>query len=469
METIKLILYFVEIFFILYLIGYSTFLFLSVCIGSSILYKEMNLKKIKDKINKNINIPISILVPAHNEEVTICDTIKSLLDLEYKNYEIIIIDDGSKDNTSKELIECFAMKKVSKKIDSTLKTSIIKEVYETYDYNVNITLIIKENGGKADALNVGINFSNNPYFICMDADSFLQKDSLSNIVRPILEDDLTIAVGGMVRVSNDLCFENGYPISYNLPRKTLVAMQVLEYDRTFLASRIMFDKFNGNLIISGAFGLFQKDIVVAAGGYDTNTLGEDMELVVKLHVFCRTNLIPYKIKYAQDAICWSQAPSNLIDLSKQRKRWYLGLYQSMTKHHQLFFNYRYGLISFISYLYFLIYELFSPFIELLGIIFTIISFIYQITNIKYMIYFYLLYALFGTLLSVTSFFARIYVNNMKVSFKDSIRVIILCFFEITILRFYLSVIRMNSFVKYKKEKNNWGSIQRYKINNKEKC
>ena len=462
-EVIKSILYIVEFFFALYLIGYSTFLFLSVCVGSSVLYKEMKIKNLKDKINKNINIPISILVPAHNEEVTVCDTIKSLLELDYTNYEIIVIDDGSSDETAKRIIDCFGMQLVSKKIDSVLKTAKIKQIYETYDYKVTITLVMKENGGKADALNVGINVSNYPYFICMDADSFLQRDSLINIVRPVLEDDLTVAVGGMVRISNDLTFEDGYPTSCHLPKNLLACMQVLEYDRTFLGSRIMFDKFNGNLIISGAFGLFQKEMVVACGGYDKNTMGEDMELVVKLHVFCRTNLIPYKIKYASDAICWSQAPSNLKDLAKQRRRWYLGLFQSMTKHHQLFFNTRYGLISFISYLYFLIYELFSPFIELIGILFTVLSFCVGLTNIKYMIFFYLTYAIFGALLSVTSFFARIYVNNTKVSILDIIKVFALCLIEISVLRFYLSVVRMCSFIGYKRKKNNWGSIKRYKM------
>ena len=157
--------------------------------------------------------------------------------------------------------------------------------------------------------------------------------------------------------------------------------------------------------------------------------------------------------------------NKLKDLTKQRRRWYLGLFQSMKKHHQLFLNYRYGLVSFISYLYFLIYELFSPFIEIIGIMFTILSFFVGLINIKYMIFFYLLYALFGTLLSVASFFARIYVNNTKVNFCDFIKVLILCFLEITVLRFYLSMVRMFSFFAYKKRKNNWGTIKRYKMNN----
>ena len=465
MEFVKFLLDFVEIFFSLYLIGYATFLFISLSVGSSVVYKNMKTKNLKDKVNKNIDIPVSILIPAYNEELTVIDTIKSLLDLDYSNYEIIVVDDGSKDNTSKNIINYFGMSKVSKKVEQLLETSKVVDIYETYEYKVNITLVIKENGGKADALNAGINFSNNPYFICMDADSFLQPDSLSNIVRPVLEDDMTVAVGGMIRISNDISFKNGYPISYNLPKNILACMQVLEYDRTFLGSRIMFDMFNGSLIISGAFGLFQKDTVVVCGGYDKDTMGEDMELVIKLHVFCKTNMIPYKIKYASDAICWSQAPSNLKDLSKQRRRWYLGLFQSMSKHNNLFINPRYGVISFVSYLYFLIYELYSPFIELLGIIFTYIFYITGFINVKYMLYFYILYSLFGALLSLTSFFSRIYVNNTKISTFDVFKVLILCIFEVAVLRLYLSIVRMFSFIGYKKKKNEWGDIKRQKLIN----
>lgn len=463
--TIKIILQTVELFFVIYLIGYATFLFLSVCVGSSELHSQMKLRKLKNKITKNITIPITIIVPAHNEEVTVCDTVKSLLNLDYENYEVIVVDDGSTDDTSKNIIDYFGMKKVTKKFENQIETNKILEVYESYDHKVNITLVRKENGGKADALNVGINASKNPYFICMDADGFLQCDSLLNIVRPVLEDDMTVAVGGMVRLSNDLVFKNGYPVDTHLPKNPLVCMQILEYDRTFLGSRIMFDKFNGSLIISGAFGLFQKEAVIACGGYDRNTMGEDMELVVKLHAFCRGNMIPYKIKYASDAICWSQAPSRLKDLSTQRRRWYLGLFQSMIKHRQIFFNHHYGLVSFISYLYFLIYELLSPFIEIAGILFTILFYATGLVDIRYMILFYGIYALFGALLSITSFFARIYINNTKINISDLIKVLFLCLIEITILRFYLMLVRLFSFLGYNKKKNNWGSIKRYKMNN----
>ena len=165
----------------------------------------------------------------------------------------------------------------------------------------------------------------------MDADSVLQYDSLEKIVRPVLEDHRVVAVGGTVRPCNGAEIENGKVVRYRMPNKLLACMQVLEYDRSFLASRILFDKFNGNIIISGAFGLFLKSVVIAAGGYDSSTMGEDMELVVKLHVFCRENDRDYRIRYVTDAICWTQVPEKLSDLIKQRRRWHIGLFQSMIR------------------------------------------------------------------------------------------------------------------------------------------
>ena len=218
-----------------------------------------------------------------------------------------------------------------------------------------LTLIKKQNGGKADALNMGINASNFPYFICIDADSILQYDSLRKVTEPILKDDSIVAVGGSVNISNDVEMENARVKKYKMPRSILASMQVLEYDRSFLAARILFDKFNGSLIISGAFGLFKKDMVIAAGGYDNKTVGEDMELVVKLHDYCTVNNIDYRIKYANDAVCWTQVPEKLDDLCRQRRRWHIGLFQSMTGHKAMLMNSKFGAVSFISYMYFLVY------------------------------------------------------------------------------------------------------------------
>ena len=460
METVKVILSCINVFFVIYLIGYSTFLFVSVVIGSIELYKQNRVSKLKEKIKNDYEIPISVIVPAHNEEVTVVDTVKSLLALDYENYEIIVVDDGSTDGTSKKLINSFNMHLINRPVNYQIDCKNKKEIYESYDQKIQITLVVKENGGKADSLNMGINVAENPYFICMDADSLLQCDSLKKLSSAVLEDTKIVACGGLIRISNGTVFNKGKVKYYGLPKKLLPAMQVLEYDRSFFASRIMLDKFNGNLIISGAFGLFKKDVVIAAGGYETKTVGEDMELVMKLHVFCKANSIPYTIKYLSDAICWSQAPERLRDLIKQRKRWHIGLLQSMMKYKEMFCNFKYGLISFISFVYFLIYELFSPVIEVIGLITIIVSYYMNLINLPFMIVFLILYAGFGAILSVTIFLARIYVEESKIKAMDILKAIFLCVFEITILRQIMSLVRMFAMLTYRKDKVKWGKIKR---------
>lgn len=453
----------VGVFFILYLIGYSTFLFLSVVVGSSELYKIHRQKRLQNILPNDYFVPISIIVPAHNEEVTVVETVKSLLQLDYRLYEIIVVDDGSTDNTSLEVINAFSMHTVQRPIRRQLKCQSEEFVYETRDTKVPLTVIRKKNGGKADALNMGINAASYPYFICMDADSVLQYDSLKSIAEPVLQKKNVVAVGGLVRLSNDVELENCRVKKYRLPKNILAAMQVLEYDRSFLASRILFDKFNGSLIISGAFGLFKKETVIAAGGYDSSTMGEDMELCVKLHEYCRANNMEYSICYATDAICWTQAPERLGDLKKQRKRWHLGLFQTMHKHRKMLANPKYGAVSFISFFYFLIYELLSPYIEIFGVFTMILAFCVDLINVPFMILFFLIYAVFGSILSLTAFFSRMYTSNLKVTPKDALKATLLCLFEITCLRFVLAWVRATAFIGYRKKKMQWGKIERKKI------
>lgn len=452
-----------NIFFLVYLLGYSTFLFFSVVVGSIELYQNRRRTQLKNTLLKDYFIPVSILVPAHNEEVTVVDTVRSLLALEYPVYEIIVIDDGSTDSTSQQLIDAFHMHAVHRPIHRIIPCAKEEAIYQTLSEKVSITLVRKQNGGKADALNMGINVCRYPYFVCLDADSILQHDSLSQIVRPVLEQNNVVAVGGLVRPANNVPLANGYVTHYQLPRNPLACMQVLEYDRSFLASRILFDKFNGSLIISGAFGLFKKDVVIAAGGYDHSTMGEDMELVVKLHEYCTANNIPYSIRYAPDAICWSQVPGHLWDLCKQRRRWHIGLFQTLSRHKLIFLRPQHRLSCIISYLYFLIYELLSPFIEVFGLVTMFAAFHFGLINVPFMILFFAIYAIFGCVLTLTAFFARIQTIDLKISWMDSIKALLLCFFEVCFLRFIMAFVRTTAFFGYKKKKNNWGRINRTKL------
>jgi cellulose synthase/poly-beta-1,6-N-acetylglucosamine synthase-like glycosyltransferase len=241
-------------------------------------------------------------------------------------------------------------------------------------------------------------------------------------------------------------------------------MQLLEYDRSFLASRILFDKFNGSLIISGAFGMFKKDTVIAAGGYDRGTMGEDMELVVKLHSYCLTNQIPYSIRYATDAVCWTQVPEKLGDLKKQRKRWHLGLFQTMWKHRGMMANPKYGAVGFVSYMYFLLYELLSPFIEVFGVFTMVFAFFIDLLNMPFMLLFMLIYASYNSILTLTAFFSRIQTIDLTVTFGDFVKAVLLCFFEVTTLRFIMAFVRLMAFKGYKKKRLDWGRIERKKMN-----
>lgn len=454
---------YIGIFFVLYLVGYATFLLLSVTVGSSELWNARRRSRLRNEMKKDYYIPVSVIVPAHNEGVTIEATVRSLLMLEYKLYEIVVVDDGSTDDTTETMVKAFSMQQILRPIQRVLKTQPVEAVFETRSLKVPITLIRKKNGGKADALNVGINAARYPYFICMDADSVLQRDSLEKIVRPVFEDDDVIAVGGTVRPCNGAQIKDGQVVKYRMPKKILACMQVLEYDRSFLASRILFDKFNGSIIISGAFGLFKKSTVINVGGYDTGRLGEDMELIVKLHVFCRENQIPYRIRYAADAVCWTQVPERFRDLVKQRKRWHIGLFQSMSRFRRIFLNPKFGMVSFISYMYFLLYELLSPYIEVFGVLTVLFAYYVDLINVPFMILFFLIYAVYSAVLSLTAFFSRVHTADLKLTGSDMLKAVGLCFFEVSCLRFAMAWVRMSALWGYGRKKNQWGRIERKKI------
>ncbi len=462
-EAIQLFFGAGNIFFIFYITCYASFLFLSVVVGSVTLNGAKRKSRMKNELESNYYLPVSILVPAYNEGITIEATIQSLLALDYRLYEIIVVDDGSTDDTARIVQEAFQMMPVTRPIQQRVKSRAALSVYETRAHKVPITLIRKENAGKADALNMGINASRYPYFLCMDADSVLQQDSLEKIVRPVLEDDRVVAVGGAVRPCNGVEIERGRVLSYGLPRNIIACMQALEYERAFLASRILLDQFNGSIIISGAFGLFRKSMVINAGGYDVTTVGEDMELVVRLHVYCRENRIPYRIRYATDAICWTQVPENLRDLCKQRRRWHIGLFQSLLRHLQVLANPKYGLFSFVSYLYCLVFELFSPYIEMLGLLLVLLAFLLQFLDGTFMVLFFLIYIVYSAILSLTAFFARVQTVDLKISPSDAVKALALCALEVSCLRFVTAWVRMTAPLRYNKGKQSWGQIQRKHI------
>lgn len=464
MELIKSIYGVIEAFFFVYLICYTIFLVVSVTVGAVSLFEQRRRKETYNFLQHEYAVPISIIIPAHNEHITVVDTVRSLLKLRYRLYEIIVVDDGSTDETVERMIRELNLIRIKRPIRKKIKCNPETGVYMSCAYKVPITLITKENGGKADALNLGVSASEYPYVVCMDADSVLQYDALETIARSVLESRDVIAVGGLVRIINDVTIVDGHVVDYRLPKELLLCMQVMEYDRSFLAARLLFDKFNGNLIISGAFGLFRKDILIAVGGYDSTTLGEDMELIVRFHAFARANNMPYQIRYAADAVCWSQAPASLHDLKKQRKRWHIGLYESLRDHREILFNAKFGLLSLLSFSYYLIYELLSPYIELFGLASMALASLLGLVNVPFMLTLLGMYVAFNCIMSLTSFFSRINAMEIHLRKVDCIKALAVSLLENIGLRFLLAFTRFFALIDYKRHGASWGSIQRVSYN-----
>ncbi|MFC5578693.1 glycosyltransferase family 2 protein [Lysobacter niabensis] len=309
--------------------------------------------------------PVSIIVPAFNEERTIVSSIRSLLRLGYPNFEIVVVNDGSTDSTLAEVVRAFSLVEFPEAYRKRLKTKDVHRLYASPAYP-NVRLVDKVNGGKADALNAGINCARYPLFCVVDADCILQQDSLARVVQPFLEDSTTVAAGGVIRVVNGCQVKDGFLTNVDLPRKLLPLVQTVEYLRAFLFGRLGWSPMNALLIISGAFGVFYKERVIAAGGYHGDTVGEDMELVVRLHRQLREEKRPYRITFVPDPICWTEAPEDLGSLCRQRMRWQQGLAESLFPHWRLMFRRSGGTVGWLAYPFMLFFECIGPFIEVLG-------------------------------------------------------------------------------------------------------
>ena len=320
---------------------------------------------LSDLITSGWAPPITLIAPAFNEEATCVDSVRSLLTLEYREYDILVVNDGSTDRTIERLTEAFDLHPARRLATAGLPSAEVRQVMRSRRHP-NLWVIDKENGGKSDALNTGLNFCQTPLFCAMDADSLLEPDALIRIVRPFLEDATTIAAGGVLRIANGCVVSQGRVVDVRLPTNFLARLQVLEYLRAFLAARMGWDALDASLVISGAFGVFQRSVVVDAGGYATDTVGEDMELVVRLHRYCRDNDIPYRIHFVPDPVAWTECPETLSVLSRQRDRWQRGLFQSLMRHRKMLFNPKYGRAGMLAFPYFFFLEMMGPVIELLG-------------------------------------------------------------------------------------------------------
>ena len=315
-----------------------------------------------------VHLPISLVVPAYNESKSIVTSIKALLQLEYPDFEVIVVNDGSTDDTLEKLIEAFQLYPYPEAYRIQVPCKAVRATYRSVRYR-NLRVVNKENGGcKADASNAGINICRYPLVAVVDADGVLQRNSLTRAVRPFLENPATVAAGGSVRIANGCRVRNGFLEEVGLPRNFLALVQVIEYLRAFLFGRMGWEPIGAVLIVSGAFGIFRRTTLIEVGGFDPQAIGEDMELVVRIHRKLKLTGRPYHIGFIPDPVCWTDAPERLKDLGSQRVRWHNGLGQALMLNKELILNPRGGTVSWLAIPFYIFFELLGPVIEALGLV-----------------------------------------------------------------------------------------------------
>jgi cellulose synthase/poly-beta-1,6-N-acetylglucosamine synthase-like glycosyltransferase len=321
-----------------------------------------------ERVYSHLQMPVSLIVPAYNEGATIATSIRALLQLRYQHFEVIVVNDGSTDGTLAVLQKEFELHPFPEAYRVQIRTQPVRAIYRSLKHP-NLRVIDKENGGKADTINAGINAARHPLFYAGDADSVLEPHSLARVVRPFLEDPHTVACGGTVRIINGCVVRGGVIEQVRLPRNPLALVQVVEYLRAFLGGRIGWSAVNGMLIVSGAFGVFHRETVVAADGFRADAIGEDMELIVRLHRKLSARRTPYRIAFIPDPVCWTEAPEDLATLGRQRRRWHRGLAESLWSNRSLCFARHSGTAGWLAFPYFVLFELLSPVVEIGGLVF----------------------------------------------------------------------------------------------------
>jgi len=405
--------------------------------------------------------PISLIAPAFNERATIRDSVRAMVTLHYPRHEVIVVNDGSTDDTLDILIHEFHLYRSAREPAQLLATAPIRGIYESRR-PIRLVVIDKVHGGsKADALNAALNVARTPLVAVLDADSIVEADALLAMVKPFLEDpERTLATGGIVRVVNGCSIDHGRVTRIAAPRSMLGRFQVVEYLRAFLHGRIALSFLNSVMLVSGAFGVFRRDAVIAAGGYDTKTVGEDMELVIRLHRIWREWKKPYRIVFVPYPVCWTQVPESLSQLHAQRNRWQRGTVESLWRHRKMFCNPRYGAVGLLGFPYFVLFETLGPLIEAMGYVLTAVGVIFNLITPAMTYLFLVVSVLFGLLLSVMAVLLEDFTARRYPSTRDIARLMCAAIAENFGFRQLLTRWRAEGVIDAWRGKTGWGIVER---------
>ncbi|HEY7193224.1 MAG TPA: glycosyltransferase [Gemmatimonadales bacterium] len=403
--------------------------------------------------------PITILVPAYNESATIEASVTAILTLEYRNYEVVVVNDGSKDGTMDQLRGAFDLYEIPRVYPETIATKPLRALYRSRSRS-RLLVIDKENGGKADSLNAAINASRFPLVIAVDADTLIEPDALLRLTRPFLLGREIAAVGGTVRVANNCTVTDGRVTDACVPARIIPGIQVVEYLRAFLFGRLGWNRLGGNLIISGAFGLFRKEYMLAVGGYRTSSIVEDLDVVVRMHRHLRTNKIKYEMPFIPDPVAWTEVPESFTILSRQRERWHRGLIAAMWQYKGMLFNPRYGRIGLLAMPFFIFGEMLAPVVELLGYLITIVGLASGMVNVSFALLFVLVAWGYGMLLSIWAVVLEEVSFRRYRRFGDLFRLLLFAALENFGYRQLTVWWRLKAFVNAAKGVHIWGDMAR---------
>jgi len=408
---------------------------------------------------------ITVILPAYNEAAGIVQSVHSLLALRYPRYEVIVVNDGSTDDTVARLQAAFDLAPAHRAVRSAIATHPIAGSYVSRR-NPNLWVLDKANGGKADALNAGVAAAQHPYVCAIDADALIETDALLRVAEPILDDpERVIATGGIVRIANGSTINHGRVTRVRLPTNPIAVLQVLEYFRAFLIGRVGWTRMNALLIISGAFGLFQREAIEEVGGYATDTVGEDMELVVRLHEHFRGRQLPYRIEFVADPVCWTEVPEDLGSLSRQRRRWHRGLGQTLWRHRGAVGSPRYGAFGLVALPYFVLFEFLGPVIETFGAALTVIAFAAGDLSMGAFVAFLLLAFLVGVMLSIAALALEEFNFHRHQRTRDVVSMVLYSVFENFGYRQLNDLWRVLALVDLARQKQGWGAQHRRGIGN----
>ncbi len=403
--------------------------------------------------------PLSILVPAYNEEVTIGASVLSFLTLEYPRHEVVLVNDGSKDRTMERLAEEYDLYEVPPAFPVAVQTKPVKAYYRSRRFS-RLLVVDKTNGGKADALNAAMNAARYPYVIAVDADTLVEPDALVRLARPFLLGESVAAVGGTIRVVNGSTVELGRVTDARVSTDWIAGIQTIEYLRAFLFGRLGWNRLGGNLVISGAFGLFRRDFLLAIGGYTTGNVTEDMDLVVRLHRHLSERGIEATMPFIPDPVAWTEVPASMKVLGRQRERWHRGLIATLLSHRELLFNPKYGSTGMISYPFFFLGEMLSPVVELMGYVLTVLVLATGKIDDEFALLFLTVAVGYGILLSVWAVVLEELTFRRYKRAGDFARLLFYAVIENVGYRQMTVLFRLLAFWKWARGVESWGRMDR---------